>query len=131
MISGEGECPMVGSSVIVVSEAYILPQKQALLGTSKPQKFKIGRNCVISGWDRGVESMKKGEVALLTCSPEWAYGNRGREHDVPPDATLQYKVTLLDWVQSKSRREDFFFKKWNAEKKKKRERKSPVLQLVL
>lgn len=32
---------------------------------------------VIKGWDQGVATMKKGEKAILTCAPEYAYGERG------------------------------------------------------
>ncbi|KAJ8300038.1 hypothetical protein KUTeg_002746 [Tegillarca granosa] len=32
---------------------------------------------MISGWDEGVATMKIGEVAKLTCTPDYAYGVRG------------------------------------------------------
>ena len=31
---------------------------------------------VIKSWDIGVATMKRGEVAVLTCKPEYAYGKR-------------------------------------------------------
>merc|ERR1719159_1048632 len=41
---------------------------------NKPFNFELGRGSVIKGWDVGVKTMKKGEVAKLTLSPEFAYG---------------------------------------------------------
>ena len=42
-----------------------------------PFKFKIGKSEVIKGWDQGVAQMCVGERAILTCSPDFAYGSRG------------------------------------------------------
>lgn len=43
----------------------------------KPFKFKIGAGQVIKGWDEGVARMSVGQRAKLTCSPDYAYGERG------------------------------------------------------
>lgn len=43
----------------------------------KPFKFKIGKGEVIRGWDEGVARMSVGERANLTCSPDYAYGDKG------------------------------------------------------
>ena len=40
----------------------------------EPFKFKLRSQSVIKGWDEGVESMKKGELARFTLKPEYAYG---------------------------------------------------------
>lgn len=90
----------------------------------KPFKFKIGRGEVIKGWDEGVarvnetafsfyfncicverlfsfdfywipEQMSIGERAKLTCSPDYAYGERGHPGIIPPNSTLIFDVELL------------------------------------
>lgn len=43
----------------------------------KPFKFEIGAGQVIRGWDEGVAQMSVGQRAKLTCSPDYAYGERG------------------------------------------------------
>jgi len=60
--------------------------------------FEIGSRQVIKGWDVGVGTMKKGELAVLTCLPEYAYGARGSPPKIPADATLRFEVELLDFA---------------------------------
>jgi len=63
-----------------------------------PFTFKLGQGQVIKGWDIGVASMRKGEKAYLTCSPEYAYGKSGSPPKIPADATLIFEVELLSWT---------------------------------
>ena len=44
--------------------------------------------------------MAKGEKALLTCKPEFAYGAHGSPPKIPPDSTLNFEVELLRWQSS-------------------------------
>jgi len=61
----------------------------------KPFEFKIGNGQVIKGWDEGVMMMSKGQRANLTCTPDYAYGERGYPGVIPPSATLIFDVELL------------------------------------
>uniref|UniRef100_A0A8B9JRI2 peptidylprolyl isomerase n=1 Tax=Astyanax mexicanus TaxID=7994 RepID=A0A8B9JRI2_ASTMX len=61
----------------------------------KPFKFKIGKQEVIRGWEEGVVQMSVGQRAKLTCSPDFAYGNKGHPGIIPPNATLIFDVELL------------------------------------
>lgn len=60
-----------------------------------PFKFKLGRNDVIRGWEEGVAQMSVGEKANLTCSPDYAYGEKGYPGVIPPNSTLIFEVELL------------------------------------
>jgi FKBP-type peptidyl-prolyl cis-trans isomerase len=64
----------------------------------KPFNFLLGKGQVIQGWDKGVATMKQGEVAKFTLSPEFAYGEEGSPPKIPANATLVFEVELLSWV---------------------------------
>ncbi|XP_049390214.1 peptidyl-prolyl cis-trans isomerase FKBP20-1 [Solanum stenotomum] len=57
--------------------------------------FEIGTGSVIKAWDLALRTMKVGEVAVITCKPEYAYGSAGSPPDIPPEATLVFEVELV------------------------------------
>uniref|UniRef100_A0A0F7CZ23 peptidylprolyl isomerase n=1 Tax=Monsonia marlothii TaxID=163685 RepID=A0A0F7CZ23_9ROSI len=57
--------------------------------------FEIGKGSVIKSWDIALRTMKVGEVAKITCKPEYAYGCAGSPPDIPPNATLIFEVELV------------------------------------
>lgn len=62
----------------------------------------FGIEQVIEGLDRAVMTMKKGEVALFTIAPEYAFGTSGSQQElalVPPNSTVQYEVDLVSFVK--------------------------------
>ena len=50
---------------------------------------------VIKGWDEGIVTMKRGETAVLTCKPEYAYGASGSPPKIPPNSTLEFEVSPI------------------------------------
>ncbi|KAJ7527942.1 hypothetical protein O6H91_16G076900 [Diphasiastrum complanatum] len=57
--------------------------------------FEVGKGSVIRAWDIAIKTMKVGEVAEITCKPDYAYGEEGSPPDIPPGATLIFEVELL------------------------------------
>jgi FKBP-type peptidyl-prolyl cis-trans isomerase FkpA len=55
-------------------------------------------NQVIPCWTQGVQKLKVGGKAKLTCPPETAYGSRG-VGPIPPNSTLTFEVELVDIVK--------------------------------
>ena len=89
------------------------------LERKKPFQFKLGNNDVILGWDKGVATMNKGEVCLvsynnlcnekclilfrlaafqLTIKPDYAYG-RTAVGPIPANSTLYFEIELLGWSE--------------------------------
>lgn len=60
---------------------------------NSPIEFPL--NGVIACWTEGVQKMKVGGKAKLTCPPAIAYGSQGAGRAVPPNTTLQFEVELL------------------------------------
>jgi FKBP-type peptidyl-prolyl cis-trans isomerase FkpA len=59
----------------------------------QPAVFPLGR--VVPCWTQGLQKLKTGGKATLTCPPATAYGSRGVPDVIPPDSTLTFEVELL------------------------------------
>jgi FKBP-type peptidyl-prolyl cis-trans isomerase FkpA len=59
----------------------------------QPAVFPLGR--VVPCWTQGLQKLKIGGKATLTCPPATAYGSRGVPNVIPPDSTLTFEVELL------------------------------------
>ena len=59
----------------------------------QPATFPLSR--VVPCWTEGMQQIKVGGKATLTCPPATAYGDRGAGGVVPPNATLTFEVELL------------------------------------
>lgn len=65
-------------------------------GAGTPFTFTIGLGQVIKGWDEGVMTMQEGEVARLTCTPDYGYGAGGfPAWGIQPNSTLIFEIEVL------------------------------------
>ncbi|KAI8013267.1 Peptidyl-prolyl cis-trans isomerase FKBP65 [Camellia lanceoleosa] len=67
-------------------------------------EFKTDEEQVIEGLDIAVMTMKKGEIALLTVAPEYAFGSSESHQElavVPPNSYVFYEVELVSFDKEK------------------------------
>ncbi|XP_020339279.1 peptidyl-prolyl cis-trans isomerase FKBP5 isoform X2 [Oncorhynchus kisutch] len=95
----DGDRPMIGDKVAVHYTGKLLNGKKfdSSMDRKKPFIFNLGKGQVIKGLDIGVSSMQRGEVCMLLCKPEYAYGSAGCLPKIPPNAMLQFEVELLSF----------------------------------
>jgi FKBP-type peptidyl-prolyl cis-trans isomerase len=59
------------------------------------QSFRIGERRVVPGLEYGVEGMKVGGKRRIRVGPHLGYREEGVPGIVPPNAVLEFEVTLL------------------------------------
>lgn len=92
---GTGDAPQATDTVKVHYKGTLLDGKEfdSSYKRGEPTEFPLNR--VIPCWTEGVQRMKPGGKARLTCPPAIAYGERGAGGVIPPNATLNFEVELL------------------------------------
>ncbi len=92
---GTGASPQAASTVRVHYRGTLTNGQEfdSSYKRNAPASFPLNR--VIPCWTEGLQKMKVGGKATLTCPPETAYGSRGAGGVVPPNATLNFDVELL------------------------------------
>lgn len=92
---GSGASPKASDTVKVHYRGTLPDGKEfdSSYKRGEPIEFPLSR--VIACWTEGVQRMKVGGKAKLTCPPQIAYGARGAGGVIPPNATLVFEVELL------------------------------------
>lgn len=92
---GQGDSPTAESTVRVHYRAT-LPNGREFDSSYRgnaPVSFQLRR--VIPCWTQGVQKMKVGGKATLTCPAATAYGARGVPGVIPPNTDLTFEIELL------------------------------------
>ncbi|MFT3957335.1 MAG: FKBP-type peptidyl-prolyl cis-trans isomerase [Piscinibacter sp.] len=92
---GSGESPKASDVVRVHYRGTFTDGREfdSSYQRGQPANFPLDR--VIVCWTEGVQRMKVGGKAQLTCPSKLAYGERGAGGVIPPNATLLFEVELL------------------------------------
>ena len=95
-VEGTGPSPKATDTVKVHYRGYFPDSgKEFDSSYARKQPIEFPLNGVIPCWTEGVQKMKVGGKAKLTCPPSIAYGTRGAGRVIPPNATLNFDVELL------------------------------------
>lgn len=94
-VVGKGESPKATDTVKVHYKGTLADGKEfdSSYKRNSPASFPLNR--VIPCWTEGLQKMKVGGKATLTCPAATAYGDRGAGNAVPPGAILTFEVELL------------------------------------
>jgi FKBP-type peptidyl-prolyl cis-trans isomerase FkpA len=92
---GKGDSPKATDTVKVHYKGTFLDGKEFDSSYKRGQPTEFPLNGVIACWTEGVQRMKPGGKAKLTCPPGIAYGANGAAGVIPPNATLQFEIELL------------------------------------
>jgi FKBP-type peptidyl-prolyl cis-trans isomerase FkpA len=92
---GSGASPAATDTVKVNYRGTLTDGKEFDSSAKNGGPVSFPLNKVIPCWTEGVQKMKVGGKAKLTCPSAIAYGSRGAGGVIPPDATLVFEVELL------------------------------------
>jgi FKBP-type peptidyl-prolyl cis-trans isomerase FkpA len=92
---GKGANPKASDTVKVHYRGTLADGKEfdSSIKRGQPASFPLSR--VVPCWTEGIQKVKVGGKAKLTCPPATAYGERGAGGVIPPNATLTFEVELL------------------------------------
>uniref|UniRef100_A0A2P2M4K2 peptidylprolyl isomerase n=4 Tax=Rhizophora mucronata TaxID=61149 RepID=A0A2P2M4K2_RHIMU len=111
---GKGEfpmdCPLHDSLLRVHYKGMLLNEEKTVFydtrvdNDGQPLEFSSGEGRVPEGFEMCVRLMLPGEIALVTCPPDYAYDKFLRPPSVPEGAHVQWEIELLgfemprDWT---------------------------------
>ncbi|KAG4934301.1 Peptidyl-prolyl cis-trans isomerase FKBP62 [Glycine soja] len=75
------------------------------IGETLPLEFITDEEQVITGLDRAVATMKKGERAIISIHPDYAFGDVEVRRDiaiVPPGSNVVYDIEMMDFIKEKA-----------------------------
>lgn len=94
---GEGESP-TASDLALIDYTGRLADGTVFDSTEGKQPVPMPVAGSIPGFSEGLQMMKKGATYRLRIPPELGYGAAGAGGVIPPNATLEFDVTLVDFV---------------------------------
>lgn len=92
---GKGASPTATDTVRVHYRGTFTDGREFDSSYARGQPTEFPLNRVIRCWTEGVQKMKVGGKAKLTCPPAIAYGPRA-VGPIPPNSVLQFEVELLE-----------------------------------
>lgn len=93
---GTGATPVVSDTVVAHYRGTLADGKEfdSSYKRGEPAAFPLTR--VVPCWTQGMQKIRVGGKARLTCPPATAYGDRGYPGVIPGGAVLTFEVELVD-----------------------------------
>ncbi|XP_057787680.1 peptidyl-prolyl cis-trans isomerase PASTICCINO1-like isoform X1 [Salvia miltiorrhiza] len=108
---GRGEfpmdCPLHDSLLRVHYKGMLLNEEKTVFydtrvdSNGQPFEFRSGEGLVPEGFEMCTRLMLPGEIASVTCPPDYAYDKFPRPAEVPQGAYVQWEIELLDYEKQK------------------------------
>ncbi|KAJ9190123.1 hypothetical protein P3X46_001353 [Hevea brasiliensis] len=108
---GRGEfpmdCPLHDSLLRVHYKGMLLNEEKKIFydtrvdNDGQPLEFRSGEGLVPEGFEMCVRLMLPGEIALVTCPPDYAYDKFQRPANIPEGAHIQWEIELLGFEMPK------------------------------
>lgn len=108
---GRGEfpmdCPLQDSQLRVHYKGMLLDDKKTIFYDTRtdnggqPLEFCSGEGLVPEGFEMSVRLMLPGEIALVTCPPDYAYDKFPRPANVPEGVYVEWEIELLGFEMPK------------------------------
>ncbi|KAF7827724.1 peptidyl-prolyl cis-trans isomerase PASTICCINO1 [Senna tora] len=101
------DCPLHDSLLRVHYKGMVLKEEKRVFydtrvdNNGQPLEFCSGEGLVPEGFEMCVRLMLPGEVALVTCPPDYAYDKFPRPANVPEGADIQWEIELLGFEMPK------------------------------
>ena len=91
---GQGSYPKEGNEVTINYIGIFNNQIFEQSNEDTPTSFIIGENKVIKGWELALKTMKLGEKSEFIMKPEYTYGDKQINENIPPNSILTYEIEL-------------------------------------
>ncbi|KAL2337901.1 hypothetical protein Fmac_012347 [Flemingia macrophylla] len=101
------DCPLQDSLLRVHYKGSVLNEEKRVFydtrvdNDGQPLEFCSGEGLVPEGFEMSVRLMLPGEIALVTCPPDYAYDKFPRPLNVPEGANIQWEIELLGFETPK------------------------------
>ena len=96
---GTREKPKATDRVSVHYQGMLADGKEFDSSYKRQMPYETGLNGVIPGWTEGLQLVQVGGMIELIIPGDLAYGERGSPPVIPPNATLYFKVELLEIIK--------------------------------
>jgi FKBP-type peptidyl-prolyl cis-trans isomerase len=103
LLEGSGASPTPTDRVKVHYTGKLIDGTVFDSSVRRGEPATFGLNQIISCWQEALQLMKAGGKARIISPSKLAYGDRGAPPQIPPGATLDFEIELLEVIAGRPR----------------------------